>query len=110
MVKVAHHHHHHHSANSFDLYSPQRSPLHQWEPRCKIVGLLGLIIAIALVNRWELTPVIFVVSMGLYWLSKSPWQQWRDRLKYPTGFVLVMVALLPLTAGKTITGWTLGPW
>ncbi|MEM6503779.1 MAG: cobalt ECF transporter T component CbiQ [Cyanobacteria bacterium P01_C01_bin.89] len=110
MVKVAHRHHHHHSANSFDLYSPQRSPLHQWESRCKIVGLLGLIIAITLTNHWELTPVVFVVSMGLYWLSKLPWKQWRNRLKYPTGFVLMMVALLPLTAGKTITGWTLGPW
>ena len=107
--KVAHYHHHP-AARSFDLYSPQRSPLHRWEPRCKVAGLLGLIIAIALVNHWEITPLIFVGSMGFYWSSKLPWQQWRDRLKYPTGFVLVMGAVLPLTAGKTITGWQVGPW
>ena len=67
-------------------------------------------IAIALVDRWALAPLILFFALGLYGLSRLPWGQWRDRLSYPTGFILLMVVLLPLTAGRTLTGWQVGPW
>ena len=65
-------------------------------------------VAIALVNHWQLTPAIVIISLSLYGMSRLPWDQWRDRLSYPTGFILLMVVLLPLTAGKTPTGFQLG--
>ena len=104
------HHHHTPPRRSFDLFCPRRSPLHRWETRCKIAGLAGLMIAIAVVDQWELTPLILGFALGLYAMARLPWRQWRDRLSYPTGFILLMVVLLPLTAGRTLTGWQVGPW
>ena len=110
MAKALHHHHHSPPAQSFDLFCPRRSPLHRWETRCKLLGLAGFMGAIALVNHWQLTPVILIISLSLYGMSQLPWDQWRDRLSYPTGFILLMVALLPLTAGQTTIGFQLGIW
>ncbi|MGI0487748.1 cobalt ECF transporter T component CbiQ [Pantanalinema rosaneae CENA516] len=92
----------------FDLYRDRASWIHGWEPRCKVLGLLGLIFAFAFVQSlWLLIPMV-LVTLTLYGLSQLPFCFWLNRLRYPGLFLLGIVALLPFSAGQTVLwqwGW-----
>lgn len=92
----------------FDLYRDRRSWIHAWEPRCKVLGLFGLIFAFAFVQSlWLLVPM-GIVTLTLYGLSQLPVSFWLQRLRYPGLFLLGIVALLPFFAGQTVLwqwGW-----
>ncbi|MBO0350953.1 cobalt ECF transporter T component CbiQ, partial [Phormidium pseudopriestleyi FRX01] len=66
-----------------DDYAYLKSPLHQWEPRCKLIGLMGLIFAFAMVRDPRLILPMLGVSAGIYLLSQLPVSYWRTRLRYP---------------------------
>ncbi|MDX2230027.1 MAG: cobalt ECF transporter T component CbiQ [Leptolyngbyaceae cyanobacterium bins.349] len=92
----------------FDLYRDRDSWIHAWEPRCKVLGLVGLIFAFAFVQSlWLLVPMV-LVTLTLYGLSQLPMSFWLQRLRYPGLFLLGIVALLPFFAGQTVLwqwGW-----
>ncbi len=85
-----------------DEYASLNSPVHQWEPRYKLIALLALIFAFAFVEDIRLVlPMLFVTGI-LVFLSQLPLSFIWRRLRYP-GLVLVgMVALLPWVAGDTV--------
>lgn len=85
-----------------DDYAYLKSPLHQWEPRCKLIGLMGLIFAFAMVRDPRLILPMLGVSAGIYLLSQLPVSYWRTRLRYPGLFLLGVVGFLPFISGKTV--------
>lgn len=91
-----------------DDYAHLESPLHQWEPRCKLIGLMGLIFAFAMVRDQRLILPMLGVSAGIYALSKLPVNYWRMRLRYPGLFLVGVVGFLPFISGQTVL-FQLGP-
>jgi len=93
---------------SVDEYAHLNSPLHRWEIRYKIAGLLALIFAFSFVRDLRLLPAMLVVTLALYLLSKLPWRYLAHRLEYPGFFILMLAVILPLTTGATVL-FQLGP-
>lgn len=93
---------------NLDLYCDRPSLIHDWEPRCKLIGLMGFIFAFAFVQSlWLLIPML-AITLVLYRLSNLPISFLLARLRYPGLFLVGIVALLPFFSGKTILwqwGW-----
>jgi cobalt/nickel transport system permease protein len=88
----------------FDLdeYAYLDSPIHRWQPQCKLMGLGVLIGAIAFVDDLRLLPLVIALVLGLYGLSNLPGTYWRSRIRYPGYFLLGIVGLLPFVSGPTV--------
>ncbi|AFY85145.1 cobalt ECF transporter T component CbiQ [Oscillatoria acuminata] len=91
-----------------DDYAHLESPLHQWEPRCKLIGLMGLIFAFAMVRDQRLMLPMLGVSASIYALSQLPVAYWRTRLRYPGLFLVGVVGFLPFISGQRVL-FQLGP-
>ncbi|MBF2026937.1 MAG: cobalt ECF transporter T component CbiQ [Oscillatoriales cyanobacterium C42_A2020_001] len=85
-----------------DVYSHQHSWMHRWEPRCKLIGLMGVIFAFAFVQDLRLLVPMLVVTASLFMSSGLPLTVLTHRLRYPGFFLLGMVLLLPFFAGETV--------
>lgn len=85
-----------------DEYAHLDSPLHRWDARYKLVGLLGLIFAFASVDDLRLVPGMLAVTGVLYAASRLPFSFLLSRLRYPGVFLLVVAILLPLLTGHTM--------
>lgn len=88
----------------FDLdeYAYLNSPIHHWDPKCKLIGLMVIIFAFAFVEDWHLVPLMLSVTAIIYCLSKLPLRFLLSRLQYPGLFILAVVAVLPFLSGSTI--------
>ena len=78
---------------SIDTYSHLKSPIHRWDARAKLIGLLAVMLAFASIRQLALLPILLVLSGGVYWLSNLPYGFWRDRLRWP-GRVFLAVCIL----------------
>ena len=85
-----------------DEYAHLDSPLHRWEPRCKLVAFIALIFAFSFVRDIRLLPAMFVVSFALYAVSRLPVSFLVTRLRFPGFFMLMMAVLLPFLSGQTV--------
>jgi cobalt/nickel transport system permease protein len=85
-----------------DKYAYLKSPIHHWNQKPKLVALLSLIFAFAMVQKLSLLPLIIILTIILYLVSNLPFSFLLDRLRYPGIFILAVVVLLPFFAGKTI--------
>lgn len=85
-----------------DEFARLKSPIHQWEPRCKLIGLLAIAFAFATVKTLWLVPWMLIVTLLLYVASRLPIDFWTNRIRYPGGMLLAIVLLLPLISGETI--------
>lgn len=85
-----------------DEFASLKSPLHQWEPRCKLIGLLAIAFAFATIKNLSLVPGMLTVTLLLYVASRLPIAFWTSRIRYPGGMLLAIVLLLPLISGQTI--------
>ncbi|MGL5083103.1 MAG: cobalt ECF transporter T component CbiQ [Microcoleaceae cyanobacterium] len=92
---------------AIDEYAHLNSPIHCWDARYKLIGLLALILAFAFVEDLRLVPAMLLVVVGLYILSNLPLSFLATRLQYPGIFILAMVGLLPFFSGETIL-WQIG--
>ncbi|WAL58344.1 cobalt ECF transporter T component CbiQ [Thermocoleostomius sinensis] len=90
-----------------DEYAHLKSWLHQWEPRCKLIGLMAIMFAFAFVETLQLIPFMLAVTGLLYALSRLPLTFWSTRIRYPGLFLLGVVALLPFMSGQTVI-WNWG--
>ena len=84
-----------------DRYATLDSPLHRWEPRTKLTGLLALIFAFSAVRDWRLLPLMYAITIVIFGLSKLPGHFLRSRLKLPGYFIASIVLLLPFISGST---------
>ncbi len=91
-----------------DAYATLDSPLHRWDVRAKLVGLLVLIFAFAAVRDVRLLPAMFLVTAMLFALSRLPLSYLLTRLRLPGLFIAFLVILLPFIAGETVLA-RLGP-
>ncbi|MDY6917924.1 MAG: cobalt ECF transporter T component CbiQ [Chloroflexota bacterium] len=92
----------------FDEYVHLSSPLHRWDARYKLVGLMALIFAFAFVRDLRMLPAMLLATAVAYSLSRLPPSFLFTRLRYPSLFVVVVVLLLPFLSGQT-TLVSLGP-
>ena len=93
---------------ALDSYAQLKSPIHRWEPRCKLVGLMALIFAFSGVQHLSLLPGMVALAIALYRVSGLPISFLLGRLRYPGFFLLGMVGLLPFVAGDTVI-YSMGP-
>lgn len=92
-----------------DRYAEIDSPIHRWEQRSKLVALIALIFAFAFVDRLFLLPMVILVTVVLYALSKLPLSFLLTRLRYPGLFILaVLVLVLFASSGDTVL-FRIGP-
>ncbi|WP_072622495.1 cobalt ECF transporter T component CbiQ [Spirulina major] len=87
---------------TIDRYAYLTSPLHRWEPRAKLVGLLALIFAFGTVQQLTVLPWMVLVTVGLYGLSRLPWAFGLNQLRYPGAFMVMVVILVPFAGGETV--------
>lgn len=95
----------HSPSHGLDLATPHahlNSPLHRWDPSHKILGILALIFAFALVQDLRLVPPMMAISATYYGLSQLPLSLWWQRLRYPGLFMGGVVFLLPWVSGSTV--------
>ncbi|MEM1311307.1 MAG: cobalt ECF transporter T component CbiQ [Cyanobacteria bacterium P01_C01_bin.70] len=85
-----------------DIFIPGQSAIHRWAARPKLVSLLALMFAIAMVRHLILLPAVFSVVLGLYLWAQLPLAYLRRRLPYPGLFIVAMVGLLPWISGDTV--------
>jgi cobalt/nickel transport system permease protein len=93
---------------TFDQYAHLVSPIHQWEPRLKLVGFAALIFAFAAVSDLRMLVPMLVVTGSLFFLSNLPGKFLFNRLRYPGYFLLGIILLLPFLSGQTVIwqwGW-----
>lgn len=84
-----------------DRYATLDSPIHRWEPRAKLIGLLVLIFAFSAIRDWRLLPLMYVVTGAIFLLSRLPLHFLLSRLKLPGYFIGFLVVLLPFISGGT---------
>ncbi|MDE5069944.1 MAG: cobalt ECF transporter T component CbiQ [Trichodesmium sp. St16_bin4-tuft] len=92
---------------ALDEYANLNSPIHRWDVRYKLIGLISLMFAFATVNSWYLIPLMLFLSIILYGISRLPLSFLANRLRYPGFFLLGVIFLLPFLSGQTIV-WQLG--
>lgn len=85
-----------------DEYALLDSPLHRWEPRYKLIGLMALIFAFSFVEDLRLLPAVPVVALTLYAISRLPFSFLLTRLRVPGFFLLLVAVLLPFFSGSTV--------
>jgi cobalt/nickel transport system permease protein len=90
-----------------DEHSHLDSPLHRWEPRHKLVGLVLLIFAFSFVRQVQLLPAMLGVAFVLFITSRLPLSYLLARTRAPSLFILVTAALVPFLSGRTVL-WRLG--
>jgi cobalt/nickel transport system permease protein len=91
-----------------DEYSSLSSPLHRWEPRCKLIGFIVLIFAFSFVRNLSMLLAMAAVTAAVYLISRLPVSFMLRRLRYPSLFLLVVVLVLPFVSGQTVV-MSLGP-
>ncbi len=85
-----------------DVFIPGQSIIHRWPTRSKLLSLLTLMFAIAMVRHLVLLPWVFGVVIALYIASQLPLTYLCRRLPYPGLFIVAMVGLLPWISGTTV--------
>ena len=85
------------------------SPMHRWDARYKLIGLMVLIFAFSFVRDLRMLFVMAMVTAAIYIISKLPFSFWLSRLRYPSFFLLMVVLLLPFISGTTVV-MSVGPF
>jgi cobalt/nickel transport system permease protein len=93
---------------SLDVHAHLDSPIHRWNPRLKMVGLMAVILAFSALQDLRIIAVMLVFTALLFTCSRLPLRYLLDRLRYPGYFLLVVAVLLPFFSGETAL-LSLGP-
>ena len=71
------------------------------DPRYKLLGLLGLATAFALVNDLRLLPLMLTITLGLTAISGLSAPFILRRLRYPSLLLLALLLTIPFVIGET---------
>lgn len=85
-----------------DDYAHLPSPLHRWQARIKLIGLMILIFSIAFVQSIEVAPIFLLIALLLYALAGMPWSFLFSRLRAPGIFLLMVGVIFPFFSGETV--------
>lgn len=84
-----------------DQYAHLNSPIHRWNPRFKFLSLLALMLAFSFVQDLRLVPVMLLVTVLIFAISRLPLTFLLHRMRYPGIFLAVLIVILPLFTGQT---------
>jgi len=91
-----------------DRYARRDSPIHRWDARYKLAGILCLIFSFSFVRSLYLLPILILITLVVLITSRIPFSYVLNRLKYPGIFLLVIAVVLPLFSGTNVVA-QLGP-
>ena len=81
---------------------PESNLLSRWEVRHKLVGLLALIFSFSFIRELWLLPLVILVSVIIYSMSKLSLAYYWSRIRLPGLFLLMLALILPFGAGSTV--------
>lgn len=84
-----------------DKYADLRSPIHNFDPRAKIVCIFILIISIVLLNDLRILVIGLIFSVFLVVISRLPLLFILKRLKWVVFFIFAVLVILPISVGNT---------
>ena len=84
-----------------DKYASLKSPIHNWDPRFKIITLLCVIFATPLIKTPKSAVAGFLFSIILYIFSRIPIHYIYKKIFYPLVFLVPLFLVLPFTSGGT---------
>ena len=90
----------HGHGHSLDQYATLQSPIHRWDARLKMVGLVAIIVAFALIESLYLLPGLIAIALSIYALARLPWRYLVQRLKLPGYFISALLIFMPFVAGS----------
>ncbi|NPV59414.1 MAG: cobalt ECF transporter T component CbiQ [Actinobacteria bacterium] len=93
-----------------DEYSDLRSPVHQLDPRAKLVGFAALIVICVSTppDRYAAFAAYLGLELALVLVSRLPWRHVLKRMLVVLPFILVVAAFLPFF-GEGGGSYNLGP-
>ncbi|MEA3254422.1 MAG: cobalt ECF transporter T component CbiQ [Candidatus Altiarchaeota archaeon] len=80
-----------------DKYAGIKSPLHNWDPRARLISILFLIYSINLIQDLGTALIGFLIAILLVTISKIPIPFILGYMKWVTLFVLSLLIILSLT-------------
>ncbi len=84
-----------------DRYSALSSPIHDWDPRVKLVSILILIFSIVLLYDLKLAFIGLIVAVIMLFISKIPLRFVGVYLKWVSFFILPFFLIMPFTVQGT---------
>jgi cobalt/nickel transport system permease protein len=93
---------------AIDQYANLNSPLHRWDARYKLVGLIILVFAFSFIRDLRMLLAMVVVTAAIYIISGLPARFILRWLRLPSIIILVIVLTLPFLSGETVIA-SLGP-
>jgi len=91
-----------------DEYASLNSPLHRWDARYKLVGLIILVFAFSFLRDLRMLLAMVLVTAAIYIVSGLPARFILRWLRFPSFIILVIVLTLPFLSGETVIA-NLGP-
>lgn len=86
---------------SLELYSNQRSPICDWDPRARMVSLTALMVSIVTLQSLALAAFGLAISLAVLVISRIPLRTASRSLKWPLMFLLPFLFILPFTVEGT---------
>lgn len=80
-----------------DRYAGLSSPIHNWDPRAKLISLLCLIFAVVLIPDLKLAFAGLIVALLLVFISKIPFRFVLMHLAWVSLFIVPLFVLIALT-------------
>lgn len=91
-----------------DEYASLNSPLHRWDARYKLVGLIILVFAFSFIRDLRLLLAMVLVTAVIYIISGLPARFILRWLRFPSFIILMIVLTLPFLSGEQVIA-SLGP-
>jgi len=85
-----------------DKYADLKSPLHNFDPRAKLICILILMISIVLLNDLLYLMIGLIISVLFVLFSKLPILFILKRLRWVALFIFAVLVLLPFSVGTSV--------
>ncbi|GAG34936.1 unnamed protein product, partial [marine sediment metagenome] len=80
-----------------DKYAGLSSPIHNWDPRAKLIAILCLIVAIVLIPDLEIALIGLAIALTLVLISRIPPSFILKHMIGVTMFILPLFVIISLT-------------
>ncbi len=80
-----------------DRYAGLSSPIHNWDPRAKLIAILVLIVAIVLIPDLKIALIGLAIALALVFISRIPFSFMLKHLIGVTMFIFPLFVIISLT-------------
>jgi cobalt/nickel transport system permease protein len=80
-----------------DKYAGLSSPIHNWDPRAKLVAILVLIVAIVLIPDLKIALIGLAIALTLAVITRIPFSFMLNHLKWVIIFIVPLFVIVSLT-------------